>query len=81
MKVGRRFCASPLLGSVPLKRTETHLKPFKNVYLWLDKDKAKESVKTARNLSERIGKQVKVIVTEKDPKCYNNIEIYNIIKT
>lgn len=79
IKVGRQFTGSPMLGATPLKRTETYLKPFKNVCLWLDKDKAKESVKIARNLSERISKQVSVVVTEYDPKEYSNIEIKNII--
>ena len=68
-------CATPLLGStMPLKLTETILERFKNVKIWLDRDKAVEAVKMARNLKQK-GINADVIITPKDPKEYNTGEI------
>lgn len=79
IKVGRQFTAIPMLGSMPPGAILSHLKGFKNVFVWNDLDKAKESLKTARNMSERLGTRVKVIIKPLDPKCYNDLDIYNII--
>ena len=81
IKVGRQFTAIPMMGSMPPKDTERHLKGFKNVYVWNDLDKAKESLKTARNLSERLGTRVKVIIKPLDPKEYSDLEISNILSS
>lgn len=80
IKVSRVATSCPMLGGIPLKSTESYAKTFKNVFLWNDLDLLRTSIKTARNISERIGKQVKVIVSELDPKEYNETEIYNYIK-
>jgi len=79
IKVGRQFTAIPMLGSIPCKHTASHLEGFKNVFLWNDRDKAKESLKTARNLSEILGKTVRVIIKPLDPKEYSNFEIRSYI--
>lgn len=79
IKVGRQFTATPMLGSMPHKDTATHLQGFKNVCLWPDFDKRLESLKSARNLSEKIGVRVKIILTEKDPKEYSDLDISSYI--
>lgn len=79
IKVGRQFTAIPMLGSMPSGAILNHLQGFKNVIVWNDLDKAKESLKTARNLSERLGTRVRVIIKPLDPKEYSDLDIYNII--
>ncbi|CAB4240965.1 Archaeal primase DnaG/twinkle, TOPRIM domain [uncultured Caudovirales phage] len=79
IKVGRQFSAIPMLGSMPPGAVLSYLKGYKNVFVWNDLDKAKESLKTARNLSERLGTRVKVIIKPLDPKEYSDLDIYNII--
>jgi len=74
-------CATPLLGStIPLELTETILERFKKVLVWLDRDKAVEAVKQARNLKQK-GIDVDVIITEKDPKEYTQGEINQWLKS
>ena len=50
------------------------LKRFKKIFIWLDRDKATEAVKQARNLKQK-GHDVDVIITPNDPKEYNTGEI------
>lgn len=70
----------PLLGSsIPLELTETILERFKIVRLWLDRDKAIEAVKMARNLKQQ-NIDADVIITDKDPKEYTTHDINLIIK-
>lgn len=72
--------AIPLLGSsIPLELTETILERFKIVRLWLDRDKAIEAVKMARNLKQS-NIDAETIITEKDPKEYSTQDINMIIK-
>ena len=80
IKIGRVATAIPMLGGIPLKSTESLAKTFTNVFLWNDLDLLRTSIKTARNLSERIGKHVKVVVSELDPKEYNEVEIKEYLK-
>jgi len=70
VKVGRVYSASPMLGTIPLKTHLSHLRPFKNVLLWCDKDAAIKSVRNARKLSEMIGVKVYPVITDKDPKVF-----------
>lgn len=79
IKVGRQFTAIPMLGSMPLESILSHLKGFKNVMVWNDRDLAVKSVKTARNLSERLGLRVKVVISPNDPKEYSDLDIKNYI--
>ena len=74
-KSDRSYTTLPLLGSIiPLKLTEMGLKRFKKIFIWLDRDKATEAVKQARNLKQK-GHDVDVIITPNDPKEYNTGEI------
>lgn len=79
-KSDRSLTTVPLLGStMPLKLTETILERFKKVFLWLDRDKAVEAVKMARNLKQK-GIDSDVVITPKDPKEYNTGEIIQWLK-
>jgi ribosomal protein S27AE len=74
-KSNKNVCVVPLLGSIiPLELTETILKRFNKVLVWLDRDKAIESVKQARNLKQK-GIDSSVVITPKDPKEYSTGEI------
>jgi ribosomal protein S27AE len=74
-KSNKNVCVIPLLGSIiPLELTETILKRFNKVFVWLDRDKAIEAVKQARNLKQK-GIDSDVIITPKDPKEYSTGEI------
>ena len=42
-------------------------------------DKAKDAVRTARNLSERLNKRVRCVISPKDPKEYSDSEISRYI--
>ena len=79
IKVGRVYSASPILGSIPLKQHLRHIRPYKNVLLWCDKDAAINSVRNARKLSEMISKPVRPVITDKDPKRYTVNDIKSII--
>ena len=79
IKVGRQFTAIPMLGSMPPESILSYLKGYKNVYLWQDRDLAVKSLKTARNLSERLGTRVKVIIKPLDPKEYSDNDIKSFI--
>lgn len=79
-KANKNVTSIPLLGSsIPLELTETILERFKIVRLWLDRDKATEAVKMARNLKQQ-NIDIEVIITEHDPKDYSLQEIDSIIK-
>ena len=79
IKVGRVYSSSPILGSIPLKQHLRHIRPYKNVFLWCDKDAAINSVRNARKLSEMISKPVRPVITDKDPKRYTLNDIKSII--
>jgi uncharacterized metal-binding protein (TIGR02443 family) len=75
VKANKNVCATPLLGSIiSLELTEAILKRFKTVRVWLDRDKAIEAVKQARNLKQK-GIDSDVIITPNDPKEYSTGEI------
>lgn len=80
IKVGRFCRSSPLLGAtLPIETVLSLIGRFKQVYLALDKDKAKESVKQAKKAAQYLGK-CESIITELDLKCYNNNELSTILK-
>lgn len=79
VKVGRQFTAVPMLGSMPSQDAASHLDGYKNICIWNDFDKAKDAVKTARNLSERLNKRVRCIISPKDPKEYDDNAIKDYI--
>lgn len=71
-----RFCAaSPLFGSVVSAHRFKGLRQVADkVVLWLDPDKQKEAVKFA-NLARVFGLDASVILSDKDPKEYDNYEL------
>lgn len=74
-KANPNVTATPLLGSsIPLDLTETILERFKTVRVWLDRDKAIEAVKQARNIKQK-GIDCEAIITPLDPKEYSTGEI------
>jgi hypothetical protein len=79
IKVGRVYSASPMLGTMPLKPHLRHLRPYKTVFLWCDKDAAIKSVRNAGKLSEMIGVKVYPVITDKDPKSFSVNDIKSII--
>lgn len=84
IKVARlspNYCSSPLLGCSIHKDTIQSLQgKFKSVRVWLDRDKAIEAIKIAKQFRER-GVESDVIITEKDPKEYSKEELFEWLKS
>ena len=76
LKVSRYCPAMPLWGSTLSDDTCVTIasKGIKSVYVWLDRDKAKESVLMRSTLLER-GIKAQSIITPMDPKCYSKEDI------
>ena len=65
------YSASPLLGSSLSKQAEAQLiRRYKKIYIWLDRDKAKNAIRI-KNRLRSLGVISKAIITELDPKEYN----------
>lgn len=78
IKVSRYCSCSPLLGSSINPRASKWLSErFKRVRLWLDRDKAVESLREASRLPIN---DVRVVLTELDPKEYSTGEIVKILE-
>ena len=74
------ICATPLLGTSLPKQTMSHLiKKYDKIYVWLDRDKAKDSVQM-KNKLRAAGVTSKAIITPKDPKEYTKTEILHWLK-
>ena len=74
-RVSREICASPLLGStISFEALRYYKKRYDRVTIWLDRDKAKESVKISK-LFQQYGTKCDVIITPLDPKEYNRKEL------
>ena len=74
------YCATPLLGSSLSKQAEHQLvKRYKHIYVWLDRDKAKNAVRIRNKLRSQ-GVESRVIITPLDPKEYNKTEISKWLK-
>src|SRR5262249_42858543 len=81
VKVGRVTGCYPCLGSyVPPVALKQALDRFENVGVWLDKDMAGKSTRGCFNALLRHGRTFEPIITEKDPKEYETVEIENILK-
>ena len=66
----------PLFGSnISLKMLTMLTTRFRRLGVWLDMDKAKESLKTTSRASQLGYEEVFSVITEKDPKEYTNEEI------
>jgi Zn ribbon nucleic-acid-binding protein len=74
IKVSRVTACMCLFGSsIPLEKVRST-----DIVIWLDFDKAKESMKTCKTLIE-LGFNCRSLVTELDPKCYDTQEIQCIL--
>lgn len=74
------WCATPLLGSSISKETIQELSgKFSSVVIWLDRDKAVNAVKIARNLKQR-GFNASVVISPLDPKEYTKGELIEWLK-
>ena len=80
VRVSTVMPAMPLFGSVlSLKDGNRLSRLFTNLYVWLDRDKANESIKTSRAYAPLFDKTYSVI-TELDPKEYSHDEIRNRVR-
>lgn len=80
IKVARHTCCCPIFGSVPsLKHLVRLSDRFKELVVWLDMDKHRESLKAASRASQLGFSNVRVISTEKDPKALTDKEIENAL--
>jgi hypothetical protein len=69
------WCALPLLGcSISDDWIQRLSGRFKSVVIWLDRDKAKDALKVARNLKQR-GFNASIVVSPLDPKEYSKEEL------
>jgi ribosomal protein S27AE len=74
------YCATPLLGSsMSLETTQSLSERFKSILIWLDRDKAKDAIRIARNLKQR-GINSDVVISPKDPKEYTKGELLTWLK-
>lgn len=75
------WCALPLLGSSMSEEVIQRLSgQFKSVVIWLDRDKANEAIKIARNLKQR-GFNSSVVISPLDPKEYSKGELSEWLKS
>lgn len=75
IKVGRVAAALPLFGSfIPVNVLDFFL-PYDKIIIWLDQDKSKEALKFAHRFRQLSGKDIKVVSTTLDPKCYSEKEL------
>jgi len=81
IKVARtNVSATPLLGSSLSVENERSLaEKYDTIYVWLDRDKAKNAVKI-KNRLKSLGVYSKAIITDKDPKEYTTQEIEQWLK-
>jgi hypothetical protein len=74
-RLSPEYCAMPILGSSLSEDSIQKLSgKFNEVIMWLDRDKAKDSITISRNLKQR-GFNSRSVITELDPKCYSDREI------
>lgn len=79
VKVGRQFVAVPMLGSKPKQDWLTYLKKYETIIIWGDRDKATDNIKLSRRLRETLGKNIQVVISDKDPKEYSDKEIKDFV--
>lgn len=81
LKVSRVAPAVPLFGSFCSLEVAARLaKRFSTCLLWLDRDKAKESLRQALRLSPYF-KVCRSVITDLDPKFYNKQEIEDYVQS
>ena len=72
IKVGRYVDSLALLGSYVPKTLYNILESYLSVYLWLDQDKIKESIKYSKSINSVVGIPARVVSTVLDPKECND---------
>lgn len=78
IKVGRYCTVAPLLGSViSAEAVKWIVENFWRVRVWLDMDKAVESLKQASKVPV---KDIRIILTQFDPKDYTTQEIVKVLE-
>ena len=80
IKVGRYIQTKALMGSYIPDSLIKKLQGYKKIGLWLDPDKARESLKYANKLTQILGVPVIPILEDKDPKEFSDDAVYEIIK-
>jgi len=79
-RLSPEFCAVPLLGcSISNEWIQSISNKFKEVVIWLDRDKAKDAVKISRDLRQR-GFVSRVVISPLDPKEYSKGELIEWLK-
>lgn len=80
IKIARRTTVMVLHGShLPLSQIVMLRNMFNRIVMWLDFDKAKDSMSKIDTLGNYFD-EARMVLTEKDPKCYNNMEIFHELK-
>lgn len=79
-RLSPEWCSLPLLGcSLPEDFTQRLAGRFKEVVIWLDRDKAKNALAISKNLKQR-GFNSRVVISPLDPKEYNKGELSEWLK-
>ncbi len=80
IKVARHLPCLGVMGSVISSSRFLRLKrSYPKMIIWLDPDKASESIKYA-NLGRQLGIECRTILSDKDPKEHTNEEIKELLK-
>jgi hypothetical protein len=83
MRIARtkQFCSAPLLGSSLSYEFENQIvETYRKAIVWLDRDKAINSLRIKRKLQQR-GVDSRVVITDNDPKEYSKGEILEWLKS
>lgn len=81
IKIAHQCDAMPCLGTYLPKHKIMALRPlYSSVIVWLDHDKWREARAIADSF-KLLGVKASTLLTELDPKCYTDDEIYNWIQT
>lgn len=80
IKVGRVTNSVSLLGSYIPESFHQDVSDFKEYLIWLDRDKIKASIKYCLKLQSRLGKKIRIIMQDKDPKEYSVDNIKEILQ-
>lgn len=79
IKVARVTPCMPIFGStIGLDRFKTLYNRFSEVKIWLDPDKRKQSLLEAKK-AQQLGLTVKVVMSDRDPKEYDEFAIMEIL--
>lgn len=80
IKIGRHIDSLALLGSYFPKDIYLCLKEYKTIFIWLDADKYKTSIKEVTRLKLFTGANIKLVYTPLDPKEYSDKKIKEFLK-